>query len=186
MGFPSDQTEPTYTQAFLRAQFGDGITLANHATGGTSSSLKNEMNGMDGNGVPFVQRVTMSQAVIILDNHAMNDALGGETLEDYQVYLMQWVNAVRAAGKIAVLEEPNPVCDGNHPQLADYVVAMDNVAAQMNVALVAQYQYILTLPSWQSHLNACLYPDGWIYNIKAQREAEVIAQLIKSYIGRKS
>lgn len=178
MGFPTDQTEPNDTQALLRAQFGDGATITNHATGGTSSSLQNEMLGMDGQGAPFAQRILKSPASIVIDNHAMNDALGGETIDDYRTWLMQWVTAVRAAGKLPVLEEPNPVCDGNHPQLDQYVAAMDDVAAQMKVPLVQQYQAILALPNWQSHFTAGFYPDAYIQAIKAQRQAEALALVI--------
>jgi hypothetical protein len=180
MGFPTDQTEPNDTQALLRAQFGDGVTITNHATGGTSSSLQNEMLGIDGQGAPFAHRIMASPASIVIDNHAMNDALGGETIDDYRAWLVQWVTAVRAAGKLPVLEEPNPVCDGNHPQLGDYVAAMDDVAAQMKVPLVQQYKAILALPNWHTHMNSCFYPDAWLYQIKAQAQAAVFSALISA------
>ncbi len=182
-GFPSTQTEPNDSQAILRAQFGDGITVQNLATGGTSSSLMNEMNGTDGEGAPFAQRILLSKANIVLDNHAINDALGGETLSDYANYLTMWVQAARAAGKIPVLEEPNLVCDGNHPQLADYVSAMDAAAAAMSVPLVQQYRQILALPNWCAHFTGGFYPDAYIQALKAQNQAAALAPLIQSLIG---
>jgi hypothetical protein len=109
----------------------------------------------------------------------MNDALGGETIDDYRSWLVQWVAAVRAAGKLPVLEEPNPVCDDNHPQLDQYVAAMDDVATQMKVPLVQQYQQILALPNWQSHFNAGFYPDAYIQSIKAQQESAVLSAIVK-------
>ncbi|MFM0503980.1 SGNH/GDSL hydrolase family protein [Paraburkholderia caffeinilytica] len=183
----SQQTEPDVSQAILQAQLDDtGITIANHATGGTSSSLQNEMLGVDGNGAPFAQRVALSKASIVIDNHAMNDALGGETLDDYKQYLPQWIAAVRAAGKTPVLEEPNPVCDGNHPQLGDYVQAMEDAAFTYGVALITQYAYLQTVPNYCSHLNAGFYPDDAIYAIKAQRQAAALAPLVQAIIGSQS
>ncbi len=162
---------------------GADVTIDNHATGGTSSSLKNAMLGMDGNGAPFADRVKTSTASIVIDNHAVNDALGGETIADYRQYLAQWIAAVRAAGKTPILEEPGPVCDGDHPQLATYVAAMNDAAAQLNVTIIKQYDYILTLQNWQSHMSACFYPDEEILRIKGQREAEVLAPIIRNISG---
>jgi hypothetical protein len=168
-------------QSLLQTQFNDtGITVNNHATGGTSSSLENEMLGMDGNGAPFAQRIGLSPASIVIDNHAVNDALGGETLAEYQGYLVQWIESVRAVGKTPVLEEPNPVCDGQHPQLAAYVQAMDDAAAEYGVPLISQYNMILSTPDWQSHMIGCFYPDAYIDSLKAAQEYAVIGPLVKS------
>jgi hypothetical protein len=176
--------EPQTLQALLQAQFNDvGITVANRATGGTSSSLQNEMLGMDGNGAPFADRIKTSAATIVVESHTLNDALGGETINDYRQYLAAWVVAVRAAGKVPVLEESGPTCDGDHPQLAAYVQAMDDAAAQFNVPIVTQYAYVSGLPNWQSHMASCLYPDSYLLQLKAQREQAVIAPLVKTIIG---
>ena len=176
--------EPQTLQALLRAQLNDtGITVANHATGGTSSSLMNEMLGMDSNGAPFADRIKTSTAALIIESHALNDALGGETINDYRQYLAAWVVAVRSAGKTPILEESGPTCDSDHPQLAAYVQAMDDAATQFNVPIVTQYTYISSLPNWQSHMASCIYPDSYLLQIKAQRELSVVAPIIKSIIG---
>ena len=183
----SQQTETVGTQTILRAQFNDtGISIANHATGGTSSSLQNEMLGVDGNGAPFSDRIKLSAASIVLDNHAMNDALGGETLDAYKQYLVQWITAVRATGKTPILEEPNPVCDGNHPQLPQYVAVMDAAAQQYGVALIKQYDYISSVTGWCSHMAQGFYPDAFIAQLKAKQEQAVIAPLVQTLIGGQS
>lgn len=180
----AQRNETDQSQAMLRAMLNDdAIIIANHATGGTSSSLKNEMLGLDGNGAPFAERIKTSAASIVIDNHAINDALGGETLADYRQYLAQWAAAVRAVGKTPILEEPGPVCDGDHPQLAAYVQAMNDAAAQFNVVIIRQYDATLALPNWQSRMSACFYPDDAILALKAQRQTAVLAPLIKSIIG---
>lgn len=172
----AQQSEPAGTQTLLQAQF-PGVTVANHATGGTSSTLVNEMNGVDGNGAPFAQRILLSKADIVLDNHAINDD-AYQSLAPYSDALVAWVAAVRAAGKTPVLEEPNPVCDGDHPNLENYVSVMDSIAAQYNVPLVTQYAYLQTIPNYCSHLNAGFYPDEAVYALKAQRQAAALASVI--------
>lgn len=176
----TQQSEPLDTQTLLQAQF-PGVTVSNHATGGTSSTLVNEMNGVDGNGAPFAQRIMLSKADIVLDNHAINDDLY-QSLAPYSDALVAWVAAVRAAGKIPVLEEPNPVCDGNHPYLENYVSVMDNIAAQYNVPIISQYAYLQTVPNYCSHLNAGFYPDESILALKAQRQAAALAPLVQGFV----
>lgn len=178
----TQQSEPNDTQTLLRAQFGDGITVINHAEGGTASTLLNLMAGVDGGGPPFAQRMAVSKADIVLMNHAINDDLS-QSLGPYADALVAWVQDVRAAGKIPVLEEPNPVCDGNHPYLQNYVSVMDGIAQQYDVPLVKQFGYIQTLPNWQTHLSACLYPDEWLLSVKAQQQAAVLAPIVKQLTG---
>lgn len=185
-GWPALVTpnEPQSLQALLQTQFNDtGIAVSNHATGGTSSSLQNEMLGVDGNGAPFADRIKLSAASVVVESHTLNDALGGETINDYRQYLAAWVVAVRAAGKIPVLEESGPTCDSDHQQLAAYVQAMDDAAATYNVPIVTQYAYISGLPNWQAHMGQCLYPDSYLLQIKAQREAAILSPLVKAAIG---
>jgi lysophospholipase L1-like esterase len=54
------------------------------------------------------------------------------------------------------------------------------VATQMNVPLVTQFDYIQSLPNWQSMLTDGVHPGDQLYAIKAQREYDVIAPLVKS------
>lgn len=179
--------EPASLQTLLRAQFQDtGISVADDATGGGASSLMDLLDGMDGGGAPFAQRIATSSAVIVIDNHAVNDFYGGETVGDYSAYLAQMIQDVRAAGKTLVIEEAGPVCDGQHPFLDQYVAAQDAAAAQYGVAIVTQYAYIQALPNWCSHMANGFYPDAWLDAIKAQREAAVIAPLVKGLIGGQS
>jgi hypothetical protein len=174
-------------QMLLQNEFNDtGITLGNNARGGTASSLMNMLDGMDGSGAPFTAILAEIPAPIVIDNHAVNDALGGETLSDYSGYLEQFIEDVRAAGKIPVLEEPGPVCDGNHPQLGAYVQTMDAAAAQYNVPLIEQYHYIQSITGWCTHMTGGFYPDAYIDALKAKQEQAVIAPLVQMIIGGQS
>lgn len=173
------QSEPADTQSILQAQFGDTVTVDNRAEGGRASTLTNMMAGVDGGGAPFVQRVKSSQAQIVLDAHAVNDDLS-QSLGPYSDALVAFVLSVRAAGKVPVLEEPGPVCDDSRPHLENYVSVMDSVAQQYNVPIVTQYNYLQTVPNLCSHYTNGIYPDNAIYQIKAQRQAAVLAPLVKA------
>ena len=173
--------EPVALQALLQKQFKDsGITVQNNATGGLASSLMNELDGMDGGGPPTPQRLAESPASIVIEEHAVNDALGGETLSDYQGYLAQWILDARAAGKTPILEEPGPVCDGQHPLLPQYVAAIDAAAQQYGVVLIQQYNYISSIQGWQSHMANCFYPDAYLDGLRAAQEQLVIAPIISA------
>jgi hypothetical protein len=174
-------------QMLLQNEFNDtGITLGNNARGGVASSLMNMLDGMDGSGAPFTAMLAEIPAPIVIDNHAANDALGGETLSDYSGYLAQFIADVRAAGKTPVLEEPGPVCDGNHPQLSLYVQAMDAAAAQYGVAIIQQYAYISSIGGWCGHMADGFYPDAYIDGLKAKQEQVIIGPLVKQLIGEQS
>lgn len=179
------QSEPADLQAALQKQFRDlGISVSNVSSGGTSSSLQNEMDGMDGLGAPLPKRLATSTASIEIEQHGAEDMLGGESVSDYQGYLAQWLQAVQAAGKIGVLEEPGPQCGNVNPQLPAYVAAMDAFAKANNVPLIAQYQPILALSNWQAHMDSsCQLPDAALNQFKAQQELTVIAPLVSKLIG---
>ncbi|KLU27800.1 hypothetical protein EOS_02475 [Caballeronia mineralivorans PML1(12)] len=86
----------------------------------------------------------------------------------------------KAAGKIPVLEEPNPMCAPAVVNMPAYKGPMAKLAAQRGVLLIKQYDYILSLPNWQSMLFDCIHPTAAMYAIKAQREADQISALVKS------
>jgi hypothetical protein len=176
------QSEPANTQSILQAQFRSTVTVDNRAEGGTASTLLNMMNGVDGGGPPFAQRVLSSKAQIVLDAHAVNDDLA-QSLGPYADALIAFVQATRAAGKIAVLEEPGPVCDDSRPHLENYVSVMDSVAEQYNVPLVKQFDYLQSIPNLCAHYTAGIFPDNAIYAIKAQRQAAVLAPLVQDIVG---
>lgn len=180
-------TEPAALQALLQTEFNDsGVTVINATSGGTSSSLQNELDGMDGMGEGQPARMVASAAKIAIEQHALNDALGGETVEQYAAYLGQWIQDARANGIQPVLEEDSPVCDDNHPQLAAYATAVDAAGKQYGVPVIAQYNYVLSIPDWQAHMLDCIVPDAYLSGLKAKQEQTVIAPLVKVLIDGQS
>jgi lysophospholipase L1-like esterase len=124
-------------------------------------------------------RLSTNPAQIVIGNYAINDSTL-RTTDQYMSDLTQWIQIVRASGKMAILEEPNPVCAPYVPNLDTYVAAMRTVAQQNNVTLIAQYDYLKSLPDWQSMLTDCIHPTDAMYAIKGQREAEVLKPLVTS------
>lgn len=167
--------------ADLQALFGAGITVVN--SGVLSASIADNLAG--GNqyyAQPFTTRLAAMSAQIVIENYAIND-MQQVTTDVFQTELTQWVNDVRAAGKTAILEEPNPVCRAGLPDLQPYVAVIDQVAQSMNAPLVQQWAYIQTLPNWCSMMQDQVHPDDALYAIKAQREYDVLAPIVKSLQG---
>lgn len=75
------------------------------------------------------------------------------------------------------------MCDGNHPQLASYVDAMNDVGRRLNVPVIHQYSYIQGIASWQSHMTGCLYPDATLLAAKAEKELAGIAPLVETALA---
>lgn len=176
--------EAVQLQSLLQAQFNNtSITVQNVSSGGTSSSLQNELDGMDGLGAAEPQRMAQSGARIVIEEHGLNDDRGGASLSEYSAYLGQWIQDAKSAGLTPVLEEPGPVCDGDHPQLPAYVAAMDAAAVTYNVPIIKTYSLIEGIDGWQAHMLSCIVPDATLDQLKAQAEQAIIAPLVKTLIS---
>lgn len=172
-------------QDALQKQFRDtGIAVQNRATGGRAASLMNLLDGMDGGGAPFAQRLAATQSTIVIVSYALNDAYGGETASDFGGYLAQAIQTIRDAGRRPVLETPSPTCDSDHPRMADYAAAVKSAGATYNVPVIDNYAAILSLTGWRDHMDqTCTLPDEALQAFKAQQELAVIAPLVKTIIG---
>jgi hypothetical protein len=173
------QSEPADTQAILRDQLStDQVTVNNLAEGGMASTALNFISGLDGEGAPYAQRVMTSKAQIVVASYGVNDDLS-QSLGPYQDALIAFVLDTRAAGKIPVLEEAGPVCDNQHPYLQNFASGLDAVAQGYNVPLITQYNELLAIPNLCSHMNG-IYPDNFILQQRAQRQAAVLQPIVQS------
>jgi lysophospholipase L1-like esterase len=164
--------------AQILQQAGAPVTVTNAAISGTA--IVDLINGKNGY-APWAQMLPTINARVIVLNFGINDTQrADETPSQYSAYLTQWIASVRAAGKVPVLEEPNPVCRVGYETLPDYVAQMDAVAAQQGVLLIQQYAHIQSLPDWQGMMSDCVHPRPALYEIKGQREAAILAPLIRS------
>jgi len=177
-------TQPASLQSLLQAAFNDtGVTVTNASTGGSASSLQNELAGVDGGGQAQPARMAASGAKIAVEAHSLHDFLGGETVEQFQADLIQWVEDAQANGITPVLQEPAPVCDSSDPFQGQYVGVIDSVGQQLNVPVIGLYSYVKTIPDWAAHMQNCEIPDAYLNNIEAQQAQAVIAPLVKTLIG---
>lgn len=179
----TSKNPPALVQAILIDKFGSVAQTVVQNNGVSGTHISQRINGI----LPYRERLSdslvSSAAQIVLGNWAINDRLesSNESPAEFQNYVMQFVMQVRAAGKIPVLEEPNPVVGA--VDLTPYVTAIDNVAQQMNVPLVTQYNYILSLPNWKSMLTDGIHPNDDLYALKAYREATVIVPIVAQIVS---
>jgi lysophospholipase L1-like esterase len=166
---------PVLVQATLRALFGADVTV--NGKGSPGANLRFELQGTDNYATPLRDRLAVSRAQIVIENFGINDAY--LPAEEYRSNLRQFVDTVRASGKLPVLEEPNPVCVG-HENLDQLVGILNEVAREKAVPLVTQYAAIKALPNWQAMTPDCVHPGDELYAFKAAREAEALAQVIRS------
>jgi lysophospholipase L1-like esterase len=166
---------PALVQEQLRVWFGPNVTV--NANGSSGANLNFELQGTNNYSTPLSTRLAASRARIVIENFGINDAY--LPLETYRANLIRFVDTVRASGKLPVLEEPNPVCVG-HETLDQLVNILNQVATDKAVPLVKQYDAVKALPGWQAMLTDCVHPDDALYAFKAGREAEALAQVIRS------
>lgn len=167
--------EPNGVLALLTAKFGSGISIDNHAVPG--AYLKSLLDPVP----PYFTEtlavhLSKSTAQIVIGNYAINDSLM-ETPEQYEQFLSNFVDNIRQAGKIPVLEEPNPVCDGKHPYLDQHVIVLRKVAAAKGVKLILQYDAIKQM-DFKSMMADCVHPDEKLYAIKAQNTFNQIQDVV--------
>ena len=179
-------TEPAALQSLLQSEFNDsGVTVTNTSSGGTSSSLQNELSGMDGMGQGEPARMIASGAKIAVEAHSINDVYG-ESVEQYQADLITWVEDAQANGIQPVLQEPSPECDNLNPLQPEYVAAIDSVGQQLNVPVIPVYSYAQTVANWQTHMQGCEIPDAFLDGLEAKLAQATIAPLVQKIIGVKS
>ncbi|MPV69483.1 SGNH/GDSL hydrolase family protein [Burkholderia sp. BE17] len=174
---PVAQPAPTIMQVELAQSLGGQITVTNNGIGGMTAP--ESANGLTPFSAPLATRLASIRPNIVIVNYGINDA-GRETTDDYQQALVGIVAAIRGAGAVPVLEEPNPVCRGPGSMLDSYVGVMRTVAQQYDVLLIQQYDYIKSLPDWKSMLPDCVHPNQALYTIKGHREAQQLRLLIQS------
>lgn len=171
---------PASEPANVQQDLGSRVRIWNQGVSGTT--LQQLIDGTDGQHTMNLQQLmAKSASKIVVENFAINDA-SSQSLLQYMSNVDYFVTQARANGKVPVIDEPNPVCDGtskNIPELEAEVAALEQYAATYRVAIVQQYAYIKSLPDWQSMLVDCIHPEEALYKIKADRVAEALKPLIQ-------
>ena len=128
-----------------------------------------------------------SDATYVVENFALNDR-GVIDREQYAKNLKTFVSDVRSAGKIAILEEPNPICRSKEESdsLDEYVVTLRAVAKETGAPLIAQYDKLRAVDGWQKIMMDCLHPAQALYKIKADNEIHALRGIMAKHKGELS
>ncbi|MEM5371280.1 SGNH/GDSL hydrolase family protein [Paraburkholderia azotifigens] len=179
----SPNNPPALLQAALQARFGAHVIVQNNGVPG--ATLIDRERGINGYGLPYSQWVTASPAHIVIVNFALNDADNHvkEPPAVFRAHLMRFIEESRGAGRIVVLEEPNPVDYAvNRTIVPQYVAVVDELAKHYGLALVRQYAAIGAMHDWRSLLIDGVHPTDALYRLKAERQREVIEPIVAKLI----
>lgn len=175
-------TAPDTVYLDLNARFGQGSVIVwnRGIAGACARDLVNGTHGYQ----TFASYLASSQAHIITFNFGMNDGYYcNQTLDQYQATMTQLVNMTKAAGKIAVLEEPNPTTNSQNPNLPAYVDRLNQVAVATGTPIVQQYRIMTTTPSWKMLLSDGIHPTTEGYTFKARVELQVLTPMVQKLIS---
>ncbi|MBN3754679.1 SGNH/GDSL hydrolase family protein [Paraburkholderia sp. Tr-20389] len=175
----SPNNPPALLQAALQARFGTRVIVQNNGVPG--ATLVDRERGVNGYGQPYSQWVTTSPAHIVIVNFALNDADNHvkEPPAAFRERLTRFIKESRDAGRIVVLEEPNPVDYAlNETVVPQYVAVVDELAKRYGLALVRQYAPIGAMRDWRSLLIDGVHPTDALYRLKAERQREVVEPIV--------
>jgi lysophospholipase L1-like esterase len=129
------QTPPMVLDAGLPVNY----VVKNEGVGG--ASIAELLSGADGIHPVWTTTVAQSTAKYIIMNYGINDSYErNTTTTSYMANYAKAIDIARAAGKIVILETPNPTHDGTLTQ--NFADALKQVAAQKNVPVIDQYYYL--------------------------------------------
>jgi lysophospholipase L1-like esterase len=149
--------------------------VRNEGVSGTTACLL--LNG-DGRHAEWNTQMVNSNATVVIINHAINDAKPGSGISTatYKNCLRSLVQVAKAQGKRVILETPNPV--SGFSGLESYVTAMKEVAAEEQVSVIDQYQYLLDYLGSRNPEELTpdgLHPTDEVYAMKGRRAQAVFA-----------
>lgn len=170
------QTPPMVLDANLPANY----AVKNEGVGG--ASIVELLEGRDGVHPTWATAVTQTTAKYIIMNYGINDSYERDTTTtSYKANYAKAIDIARAAGKIIILETPNPTHDG--ALTASFADAMKQVAAEKGVPVIDQYYY---LKQYMTANNLGIYqvtndgvhPTQATYTLKGQYAAKRFKEIV--------
>lgn len=174
---------PALLQAALQARFGPHVIVRNNGVPG--ATLVDREKGINGYSQPYAQWAATSPAHIVIVNFALNDADNHvkEPPSAFRAHLMRFIEESQGAGRIVVLEEPNPVDYSVNKRIVPrYVAVVDEMAKHYRLALIRQYAYIGAMHDWRSLLIDRVHPTDALYRLKAERQREVVEPIVAKLV----
>lgn len=153
-------------QAFANAlPAAEGHEVRNEGVNSSTACML--LNGADGVHPAWDVQMASSDATHVIINHGINDQWDDD-LSAYRSCLTSLASTAKSRGKQVIFETPNPIDGGN---LAPYVTAMKEVAAQQQIPVIDQYQYLTGYLNGQSVSTICpdgVHPSASVYIMKGQ------------------
>ncbi|KVT68935.1 SGNH/GDSL hydrolase family protein [Burkholderia ubonensis] len=154
------------------------------------STLSADLQGTAPVSTPLSTRLAQlpTPADIVITNSEINDQYVLRTTPDqYRSWLEQWVQTVKAAGAVPILEEPNPICrPGFDTSMTDeFVVTMRQFAATQGIAVLPTYDAFKLYPVWNLKLisSDCVHPDDAGYAFKESNYFPSLLPVVKEMLG---
>lgn len=165
-GVQSPTTQPSRLQFFLRAYYDNAAaTVVNRAISGTDTTSM--LNGTDGSGQTFEDRIAASSSMVIYCNHCINDVNGGTSGIQFKKNWIKIIEIIRKYGKSPVMVTPNPMLvvsnptfDLNAEKIRDYVEIMRQVSSEFAVPLVDQFDLVTRYLKSGDVRGIDVIPDG--------------------------
>lgn len=166
----------THTPAKLVGQI-LGVETVNLGVGG--STLQQALTtGLYAGGRTFAQHIAQSNAQIIVANWGINDAyIPGVTPANQEARWQEVSDICAAAGKVFVLETPNPIGTAHNAILSGLVASSKTITGARFVDVhgaITQWY-----PQWDAHLDTPkIHPNGIMYAWIGTMVADALAPLV--------
>jgi lysophospholipase L1-like esterase len=172
-GSTGERVETPAPQAFADAlPASNGHEVRNE--GVNSSTACGLLNGSDGVHPEWDVQMASSDASHVIINHGINDQWE-YGVSAYRSCLTSLAETAKARGKQVIFETPNPIEGGD---LAPFVSAMREVAAQQQIPVIDQHQYLMDYLGGQSVSTICpdgVHPSASVYVMKGEFAASEFA-----------
>lgn len=174
-GSTGERVDIPAPQAFANALPASG----NHEVrneGVNSSTACDLLNGTDGVHPAWSEQMAASNASHVIINYGINDEWEYD-VPTYRSCLVSLAETAKQSGKQVVFETPNPIEGGN---LDPYLSAMKEVAAEEQLPVIDQHQYLMSYLYGQSVSTICpdgVHPSAAVYVMKGQFAAEEFTKI---------
>ncbi|MGU7779682.1 SGNH/GDSL hydrolase family protein [Burkholderia sp. PU8-34] len=183
---------PPFSKKYAVGACRDSAGFKNEGVGGAEAFRL--LSGAYGKHPDWETQLAQSKAQIVLLDFGLNDfcywkapqsGVYDESPSDYAKIIGYLIQTARDAGKIVVLQEPDPTCKQPNPRtIIQFVNALRSEASTQHAPLVAQFDFDQTAPNRQSMLTDCEHPNDQFYGIKAKQTFVVLEPIVQSPTAR--
>lgn len=174
--------EPSLLEWKFQTIYGNRVFVENHGVPGSiCSDFLWAQNGVTRS---WRDEMASSPADIIIFNTGINDA-GRMSNDDFTFCYQQIAGIAKQAGKVFVIESPNPVNFTWNSSMWNIQHLEDAIVQQMSLPFIDQWTTLqANYGDWVTHLPDGIHPDPSGYAIKAQFTFSVIDPLVKTMLSK--